>query len=319
MKIIKQSAKINRILVTGGTGFLGKHIVNKLQIQNYEVVSVGSEYDLRITETAFKLILKYKPDAILHLAAKCGGIGANIKRPGEFFRDNMLMGINIIDAACHYGVEKIVFLGSVCSYPKNAPLPFKEKNLWDEYPEITNAPYGVAKKSLLIMLQAYREQYDLNGVYLIPVNLYGPGDRFDLENSHVIPALIRKFYEAKLTGERSVELWGTGNACREFLYVKDAAKGIVDAMEKYDGREPVNLGTGHEISIRDLAMVIKTKIGFDGEIKWNTQMPDGQPRRCLDVSKAKEYFGFQAETPLDCGIGKTIKWYINHRDELLGD
>lgn len=261
---------------------------------------------------------------IIHLAAKCGGIGANRKSPATFMEDNLRMTLNVFES-WKYVSElvgknnqlKLVCLGSVCSYPEHCPVPFKEKDIWEGYPEKTNAPYGIAKKVMMELMTAYRKQYGLRGVFLIPVNLYGQCDHFDLENSHVIPALIRKFYEAKLNDESAVHLWGTGSASREFLYVKDAAKGIVDAMVNYEGDQPVNLGTGMEITIRALAELIRDLIGYEGTLHWDTTMPDGQPRRCLDVSRAKKCFGFEAKTNFKDGLAETIDWYKNHRKEIL--
>ncbi len=251
-----------------------------------------------------------RPTVVIHLAAEVGGIGANRAQPGRFFFSNLSMGMNLIEEARLRGVAKFVQVGTVCSYPKFTPVPFREEDLWNGYPEETNAPYGIAKKALLVMLQAYRQQYGLNGIYLIPVNLYGPGDNFDLETSHVIPAMIRKFVEAKRQDLPRVELWGTGAASREFLYVDDAARGIVSALEQYDGAEPVNLGTGKEIAIRDLAEKIKQLVGYNGEITWDASKPDGQPRRCLDVTKARTLFGFTTRMDLETGLQRTIESYL---------
>jgi GDP-L-fucose synthase len=301
-----------KILVTGGTGFLGQHVMDELQRRGHDAKALSrKDADLTLYDDMDGIhYCGGRPDAIIHLAAKCGGIGANMDRPGDFFRDNMLMGINIIDEANAIGVKKLVVAGTVCAYPKFTPVPFKEEDLWNGFPESTNAPYGVAKKALLVMLQAYRQQYGLNGIYLIPVNLYGPGDHFDLRTSHVIPALIRKFHEAKTENKPFVECWGTGSASREFLYVEDAAKGLVDGLERYDGADPVNLGSGKEIMIRDLAEKVKGIVGFEGGIKWDASKPDGQPRRCLDTSKAKDLFGFEAQTDFDEGLRKTYEWYL---------
>jgi GDP-L-fucose synthase len=257
------------------------------------------------------------PDVVIHLAAKCGGIGANMRRPGEFFRNNILMGVNTIDAARTCGIRKFVCVGTICAYPEYTPVPFKETDLWKGYPEPTNGAYGIAKKALLVMLQAYRQQYGFNGIYLLPVNLFGLGDHFSLEDSHVIPAMIRKFDTAKDLGLPSVKLWGTGSASREFLYVKDAAVGIVDAMEKYDGPDPVNLGSGREISIRDLAEKIRAIVGYEGAIEWDSSKPDGQPRRCLDVSRAKELFGFEARTGFSDGLESTYRWWLDNKKAIL--
>lgn len=304
-----------KVLVTGGTGFLGRHVMAELCKRGHDAEAINRKdqcagRDLTSQVETSEVFLYRKPDAVIHLAAKCGGIGANMDKPGEFFRDNMLMGVNLIDAALDAGVKKVVVAGTVCAYPKFTPVPFREEDIWNGYPEETNAPYGVAKKALLVMLQAYRQQYGFNGIYLIPVNLYGPGDHFDLRTSHVIPALIRKFHEAKAEGRPFVECWGTGSASREFLYVGDAAKGLVDGLERYDGADPVNLGSGKEITIRDLAEKIKGIVGFEGEIKWDASKPDGQPRRCLDTSKARELFGFEAQTDFDEGLRKTYEWYL---------
>lgn len=303
------------VLVTGGTGFLGRHVMAELRKRGYKAEGLArgdkySGYDLTEQLDVSELFGHRQPDAIIHLAAKCGGIGANMDRPGEFFRDNILMGVNMIDQALEEGVKKFVCLGTVCAYPKFTPVPFREEDIWGGYPEETNAPYGLAKKALLVMLQAYRQQYGFNGIYLIPVNLYGPGDHFDLRTSHVIPALIRKFHEAKTESRPFVECWGTGSASREFLYVEDAARGIVDALEKYDGPEPVNLGSGMEITIRALARLIQEIVGFEGEIRWDASKPDGQPRRCLDISRAKERFGFKARMGFREGLEHTYEWYL---------
>ncbi len=298
-----------KVLVTGGSGFLGKHVVKKLYKRGYEVnILHHSMYNLKSEHETFQAVQKYRPDAIVHLAATVGGIGANMKRPGEFFYNNMLMGMNIIEAA---RIEKIKILvaGTVCSYPKFTPVPFKEEDLWNGYPEETNAPYGIAKKALLVMLQAYRQQYGLNGIFLIPVNLYGPGDNFDPGSSHVIPALIKKFVDAKENNDKFVEVWGTGKASREFLYVEDAARGIVKALEKYNKPEPVNLGNGKEYTIKKLVKIIKDLTGYKGKIKWNTSKPDGQPRRVLNIEKAKS-FGFLAKTSFEEGLKKTYKYYL---------
>ena len=314
-----------KILVTGSGGFLGKHVVRELENREHTVVSFRSfrqnttrirDRDLLDEGWTNDQICRNKPDVVIHLAAKCGGIGANMEKPGEFFYDNLKMGLNVIESCSKQAISKIVVLGTVCGYPKYAPIPFKEETFWDGMPEETNAPYGIAKKVLLTMLQAYRQQYGFNGIYLIPVNLFGPNDHFGLENSHVIPALIRKFDAAKETGQ-SVTLWGTGSASREFLYVKDAAKAIADATEKYNGSEPVNIGAGFEITIKALAELIAKLIGYEGEIIWNTEMPDGQPRRCLDVSRAEKYFGFKAMTPFEEGLKETIEWYVNNKSDIL--
>jgi len=300
------------ILVTGGAGFLGTQVVRNLTetrgVQRSRIAIPRSrETDLRRLSDC-KTAVKNK-DIVIHLAARVGGIGFNQENPGALFYDNVLMGVNMIEAARRAGVGKFIQLGTVCAYPKFTPVPFKEEDLWNGYPEETNAPYGVAKKSLLVMAQAYRDQYSMNIIYLLPVNLYGPGDNFDPKSSHVIPALIRKFVEAKETGKDTVDLWGTGKASREFLYVEDAAEGIILAGERYDKALPVNLGTGQEIAISVLADTIAELVGYNGTVKWLTSKPDGQPRRRLDTSRAEMEFGFRAKTPLREGLTRTIDWY----------
>jgi GDP-L-fucose synthase len=302
-----------RVCVTGGAGFLGSHVVDKFCKEGYEVVVPRQEeYDLRKRSVIEDMLTTMSPDIVVHLAAKVGGIGANQANPGSFFYDNAVMGVELIDAAYRHGVEKFVQVGTVCAYPSNPPIPFKEADLWNGYPEPTNAPYGIAKRMLLEMLQSYRKQYGLNGIYLLPVNLYGPRDNFDLETSHVIPALVRKTVEAKASGTDRLSVWGTGNAYREFLYVEDAAEAIFLATEKYNSPEPVNIGTGNEISMKDLVELIKKAVGFEGSITWDTSRPDGSSRRCLDVSKAISSFGFSARTKLEEGIAKTIAWYAEN-------
>ena len=301
-----------RILITGGAGFLGSHVVENLVkkrdvSENQLVVFRSKVLDLRIYDNCKKAVENI--DIVIHLAARVGGIGYNQKNPGTLFYDNIIMGAQLMEAARLARVEKFVQVGTVCAYPKFAPPPFREDSLWDGYPEETNAPYGVAKKSLLVMAQAYRKQYSMNVIYLLPVNLYGPKDNFDLESSHVIPALIRKFLEAIKRGKKEVVVWGTGQASREFLYVEDAAEGIVLATEKYDKAEPVNLGTGKEITIRDLVALIARLTKFKGKIIWDTSKPDGQPRRCLDTTRAKRAFGFEAKTDFIQGLRMTIEWY----------
>lgn len=300
-----------RVLVTGGGGFLGRHLVRRLEERGArEVVAPrSSEYDLREKGDILLLLDDARPDVIVHAAAVVGGIGANREHPGSFFYDNAMMGIQLMEQARLAGVEKFVTIGTVCAYPKFTPVPFREAALWDGYPEETNAPYGLAKKMLLVQSQAYRQEYGFNAIYLIPVNLYGPGDNFDPASSHVIPALIRKCIEARRTGAPFIEIWGTGNASREFLYVEDAAEGIVRATEQYDDAAPVNLGTGQEITIRDLVTTIASLTGYAGELRFDPSMPDGQPRRALDVSRAAGAFGFRARTPLDEGLRATIAWY----------
>ena len=303
------------IVVTGGAGFLGRHVVDKLRERGCTKVFVprSRDYDLRTESGIVRMMRDARPDVVIHLAAVVGGIGANRQNPGKFFYDNLIMAVQLIEHARLAGVEKFVAIGTICSYPKFAPIPFKESDLWNGYPEETNAPYGLAKKMMLVQSQAYREQYGFNSIFLLPVNLYGPHDNFDLETSHVIPAIIRKCLDAIEEGRNSVTLWGTGNATREFLYVEDAAEGIVSAAERYDGEEPVNLGSGEEIAIRDLAELIKRETGYRGEIVWDTSKPDGQPRRRLDTSRARELFGFSAKTGLAEGIRATVAWYRSRR------
>jgi GDP-L-fucose synthase len=304
-----------RIVVTGGAGFLGSVLVDKLRVRGCQYIFVprSQSYDLREQKMIVKLYNDVKPDVVIHLAAVVGGIGANLANPGRFFYDNAIMGIQLMEYARRCAVEKFVAVGTVCAYPKFASLPFKEEELWNGYPEETNAPYGLAKKMLLVQAQAYREQYGFNAIYLLPVNLYGPGDNFDLDTSHVIPALIRKCVEAKENNDKEIVLWGDGSPTREFLYVDDAAEAIVIASERYDGGEPVNLGTGQEVSIRELAQMIAAEVGFCGAIRWDTTKPNGQPRRCLDVSRAERYFGFRAQCDLREGIAKTAAWFIAHK------
>ncbi len=303
-----------RVLVTGGAGFLGSYVCTRLEALGCEV-SIPRRKDVDLTEQlAVRNLMKHEhPDIVVHLAAEVGGIGANRANPGRYFYANAAMGINVIEESRRAGVEKLVQVGTVCAYPKYTTVPFNEEHLWDGYPEETNAPYGIAKKSLLVMLQAYRDQYDFNGIYLLPVNLYGPRDNFDLETSHVIPALIRKFVAARDSGAPAVEVWGTGSASREFLYVEDAARAIVLATERYDGSEPVNVGAGREISIRDLVETIASITGYEGGIRWDTTRPDGQPRRMLDTSRALQYFGFEAEVDLEHGLRRTVQWWQEHQ------
>jgi GDP-L-fucose synthase len=307
----------NRVVVTGGAGFLGSAVVQKLREHGYRDVFVprSKDYDLREQRTIMRLYKETRPQIVIHLAAVVGGIGANRANPGRFFYDNAIMGIQMMEYARQFGVEKFVAVGTVCAYPKFAPVPFKEEELWNGYPEETNAPYGLAKKMMLVQAQAYRRQYGFNAIYLLPVNLYGPGDNFDLDTSHVIPALIRKCVEAKENEDDRIVLWGDGSPTREFLYVEDAAEGIVKATEKYNSGDPVNLGTGMEISIRDLAQIIAEEVGFSGTIVWDKSKPNGQPRRCLDVSRAERYFGFRAQCGLREGIAKTIEWFIAYRSK----
>jgi len=302
-----------RIVITGGNGFLGGHLQKELSNRGVPgenvLVPERNDFDLTVEKDVRKMYADMRPDVVIHLAAEVGGIGANRKNPGRFFYANMAMGLHLIEHARVNNLEKFIQVGTVCAYPKFTPVPFREEELWNGYPEETNAPYGIAKRTLLVMLQSYRSQYGLNGIYLLPVNLYGPEDNFDLKTGHVIPALVRKFTEAREEGRKSVILWGTGSAGREFLYVEDCAGAIAEATEKYDSPEPVNLGTGFEITIRDLAEKIRTMTGFDGTVKWDHSRPDGQPRRCLDTSRAKKHFGFQAKTDFDEGLKKTIEWF----------
>ncbi|MEA2528014.1 MAG: GDP-L-fucose synthase [Thermomicrobiales bacterium] len=300
-----------RVMVTGGGGFLGRHVVQRLRTAGAREIFVprSADYDLREGQAIDRALADGQPEIVIHLAAVVGGIGANRENPGTFFYDNAIMGIQLLERARRAGVAKFVTIGTVCAYPKFTPVPFKEDDLWGGYPEETNAPYGIAKKALLVQSQAYREQYDFNAIYLIPVNLYGPGDNFDPGSSHVIPALIKKCVDARDRGEPAIEVWGTGAASREFLYVEDAAEGIVLAAERYDGPEPVNLGTGREIAIRDLVRLIAEQTDYRGEIRWDATKPDGQPRRVLDTTRASEGFGFTARTPFEEGLRRTIEWY----------
>lgn len=311
--------KNKRVCVTGGGGFLGSFVVEELRRRGAEHIFVPRKRDYNLVhhEAVIRLLEDSQPDIIIHLAANVGGIGANRKHPAAFFYDNLMMGVQLMHEAWRYGVKKFVAIGTVCAYPKYTPVPFKEEDLWNGYPEETNAPYGLAKKMLLVQAQAYRQQYGFNAIYLLPANLYGPRDNFDLETSHVIPALIRKFITARDTGQDEVVLWGDGSPSREFLYVEDAAKGILDATEKYDGPEPINLGTGREIRIRDLAHLIAEMVGYKGRIVWDTTKPNGQPRRALDTSKAKKYFGWEATTPLEEGLRRTIAWYEANKEAIL--
>jgi GDP-L-fucose synthase len=306
-----------RVMVTGGSGFLGQFVVGELNRAGVNDIFVprSRQYDLRQRDAIIRALEDARPDVVVHLAAVVGGIGANRKHPAVFFYDNAIMGTQLVHEAYRFPVEKVVIVGTVCSYPKFTPAPFREEDLWNGYPEETNAPYGLAKKMLLVQAQAYREEFDFNAVYLIQTNLYGPSDNFDLESSHVIPALIRRCVEAKEEGRSFIECWGTGTATREFLYVEDAARGIVAATEGYNGAEPVNIGSGEEIAIRDLVGLISDSVGYRGEIRWDSTKPDGQPRRRLDTTRAKELFGFEARVPLHEGLQRTIDWYLDHRQE----
>ena len=314
--------KDQKVVVTGGAGFLGTPLVRMLKSNKVEVfVPRSRDFDLREKQAVEKLLQQEKPTLVFHLAASCGGIYANMKNPGKFFYDNAAMGIHLIEAARHYHSRfkikdfKLIIVGTVCAYPKLTPVPFREEELWNGYPEETNAPYGLAKKMLLVQAQAYRRQYGLNAIYLLPVNLYGPGDHFDLENSHVIAALIRKMVEARRARLPSVEVWGTGGISREFLYVEDCVEGLLLAAEKYNSPDPVNLGAGREITIRELAEMIQRTTGYEGKVEWNTSKPDGQPRRSLDTTRAREHFGFTAKISLEEGIRRTVEWFeAHHRD-----
>lgn len=308
--------KTKRITITGGKGFLGTHLVRKLSVDiGYKNIFIADlpEYDLRILENIKRMFDDQKPDIVIHLAAVVGGIGANRENPGKFFYDNAVMGIQLMHEAHLRGIEKFVALGTICCYPKFTLVPFKEEDIWNGYPEETNAPYGLAKKMLLVQSQAYRQQYDFNSIFLMPVNLYGPGDNFVPKSSHVIPALIKKCIDAIENGDDHIVIWGTGKASREFLYVEDVAEAIILATEKYNKPDPINIGAGFEIKIKDLVELIAKLTDFKGKIVWDTTKPDGQPRRMLDVSKAKKEFGFRAKTGFEEGLKKTIEWYISIR------
>jgi GDP-L-fucose synthase len=308
-------AKTDSIVVTGGAGFLGSFVIEKLKSRGYGNIFVPRrrEYDLTHEADVDRLYQDAKPQVVLHLAAEVGGIGANRDNPGRFFYANAAMGIHLIEQARKTKLKKFVQVGTICAYPKFTPVPFHEADLWNGYPEETNAPYGVAKKALLVMCQAYRQQYGLDAIYVLPVNLYGPRDNFDLQTSHVIPALIRKCVEARDRGDATISAWGTGSASREFLFVKDCAEGIVNAMEKYDSPEPLNLGNGREITIKDLTELVARTSRFTGKIVWDPTKPDGQPRRCLDVSAAKKAINFEARTTLEDGLAETISWFEANR------
>lgn len=307
---LKDHFPYKRVLVTGGAGFLGRVIVAKLKARDVTVfVPRSRQYDLVENSEVARLLRDTQPDMVIHLAGVVRGIGYNQKNPATMFYNNLMMGVQVIEQSRLHEVRKFVATGTVCAYPKFTPVPFKEGDLWNGYPEETNAPYGLAKKMMLVQSQAYREQYGFNSIFLLPANLYGPGDNFDLESSHVIPAIIRKCVEARRNGAAVIELWGSGNASREFLYVEDCADGILRAAEFYDEREPVNLGSGQEVFIKDLVKLIARLTGFSGEVRWQSEKPDGQPRRQLDTSRAFAQFGFRAQTSLEAGLTKTIEWY----------
>jgi GDP-L-fucose synthase len=309
--------KGRRVMVTGGAGFLGSAVVRRLHDAGAAEVFVPrfEDYDLRKLTDVDRALADGRPDLVIHLAAVVGGIGANRANPGRFFYDNAIMGLQLMEQSRLAGVAKFVAIGTVCAYPKFTPVPFREEDLWNGYPEETNAPYGLAKKMLLVQAQAYRDQYGFNAIYLLPVNLYGPGDNFDPASSHVIPALIKKCVDARERGDAYIEAWGTGSASREFLYVDDAARGILLAAERYDGRDPINLGVGSEITIRNLTELIARLTGFAGEIRWDPSKPDGQPRRALDTSRAREAFGFTADTSFEDGLRAMVEWYRHARED----
>jgi len=310
-------SKSDRIAVTGAGGFLGGFVLEQLARRGYtNILPVRRKgYDLTHEADADRLYTDLRPDVVVHLAAEVGGIGANRENPGRYFFANMAMGLHLIEGARKHGVKKFVQTGTICAYPNLTPVPFKESDLWNGYPEVTNAPYGIAKKSLLVMCQAYRQQYGLNAIYLLPVNLYGPRDNFDLRTSHIIPAIIRKCVEARDRGDKEIIAWGTGSASREFLYVEDCADGLVTAMERYDSPEPMNLGNGKEVTIRHAIETIARLVGFTGKITWDATKPDGQPRRALDVTRAKREIDFEAKTSFEEGLRKTIDWFVKHRAE----
>src|SRR5512138_2322474 len=307
-----------RVVVTGGAGFLGSFVLEELRRRGAKDVFVprSKDYDLVRMDAVKALYRDARPTIVLHLAARVGGIGANRDNPGKFFYDNLMMGVQLIEVGRQVGLRKLVALGTICAYPKHCPVPFKEEDLWSGYPEETNAPYGLAKKMMLVQAQAYRQQYGFNSIFLLPVNLYGPRDNFNLQSSHVIPALIRKAVEAQERGDKELSVWGDGSPTREFLYVEDAAEGILAAAERYNGDQPVNLGSGYEISIKDLAEMIVRMTGFEGKLAWQTDKPNGQPRRGLDVTRAKELFGWQAQVPFEEGMRRTIDWFCANRDKI---
>ena len=317
---MNDSLNNKRVVITGGAGFLGTHLQNCFKAhgvsQDQLLIPLIEDYDLTNELDVIRMYETMKPDIVIHLAAEVGGIGANRENPGRYFYANMAMGLHLVEQARLHNLEKFVQIGTVCAYPKFTPVPFKEEDIWNGYPEETNAPYGIAKKAMLVMLQGYRQQYGTNGIYLLPVNLYGPGDNFNPASSHVIPALIKKIVDAMDAGQDYIECWGTGSASREFIYAPDAAEGIVLATEKYNGPEPVNIGAGSEITIKDLVEKIAQLAGFEGEIRWDPTKPDGQPRRCLDTSRAKEYFDFEAQTDFDTGLKATIDWYQQNKAAL---
>jgi len=304
-----------RVCVTGSGGFLGSFVVDQLRKQGVTDLCLPrrSEFDLTTADAIDRLFRESRPEVLFHLAAVVGGIGANQENPGRFFYENAVMGIQLIEYARRYAVQKAIVVGTICAYPKFAPVPFREETLWEGYPEETNAPYGIAKKALLVQCQAYRQQYGMNAIYLLPVNLYGPRDNFDLHSSHVIPALIRKAIEAKESGLRRMICWGDGSPTREFLYVEDCAEALILAAQRYDGADPVNVGSGQEISIRELVEVVNRVVGYNGEVVWDTTRPNGQPRRKLDTSRAEQHFGFRAQTPLLDGLQRTVEWYLQRQ------
>ncbi|HKZ55542.1 MAG TPA: GDP-L-fucose synthase [Anaerolineales bacterium] len=310
-----------RFCITGGSGFLGSYVVEKMKKRGAKEVFVPriEHFNLVEREAIQRMLRDAKPDVVLHLAANVGGIGANRARPAEFFFDNLMMGTQLMHESYRYGAEKFVAIGTVCSYPKYTPVPFREDDLWNGYPEETNAPYGLAKKMMLVQSQAYRQQYGFNSIFLIPVNLYGPRDNFDLETSHVIPALIRKCIEAQVRGDPKVILWGDGSPTREFLFVEDAAEGILLATERYDDSQPVNLGSGREISVSELAHTIARLSGFEGQFEWDTTRPNGQPRRGLDVSRAESLFGFRAQVPFEEGLRRTVDWFRERHAKMSSE